>query len=113
MPSGSRIPVKSMISNSRHRTIFISLLSFLLCGLTVENKVVAQALFQDTPRYDFVYRNWDNQSGLPQNSVFSLVHDSTGYLWGSTEEGLFRFDGAQFKVINRSEERRVGKECNV
>lgn len=54
----------------------------------------------DSIVHEFVFRNWDNQSGLPQNTVFALAHDHAGYLWGGTEEGLFRFDGAQFTLIN-------------
>lgn len=36
---------------------------------------------------------WDNSNGLPQNAVFALEKDNTGYLWIATEEGLVRFDG--------------------
>lgn len=50
-----------------------------------------------TPNLEFVYRNWNNQNGLPQNTVYDLLEDSMGYLWGATEEGLFRFDGARFQ----------------
>lgn len=49
---------------------------------------------------EFVYRYWNNQNGLPQNTVYDLLEDSIGYLWGATEEGLFRFDGSRFFVIN-------------
>lgn len=52
--------------------------------------------------YDFVYRSWNNQTGLPQNTVYDMAQDSAGYLWGATEEGLFRFDGAEFTVVNES-----------
>lgn len=50
--------------------------------------------------HNFVYRSWNNQTGLPQNTVYDMVLDSTGYLWGATEEGLFRFDGAAFNLVN-------------
>lgn len=50
-----------------------------------------------TTDLEFVYRNWNNQNGLPQNTVYDLLEDSMGYLWGATEEGLFRFDGARFQ----------------
>lgn len=49
---------------------------------------------------EFVYRTWNNQNGLPQNTVYDLLEDSIGYLWGATEEGLFRFDGSRFHIIS-------------
>ena len=37
---------------------------------------------------------------LPQNSVKSIVQDKFGYLWLSTENGLVRFDGQNYKIYN-------------
>lgn len=47
----------------------------------------------------YVYKVWDNKNGLPQNTVFDLALDEDGYLWLATEEGLLRFDGGDFKII--------------
>ena len=55
---------------------------------------------QSLPQY--VFRNWDNQNGLPQNTVNDIVKDAEGYLWVATEEGLIRFDGASFSIKNES-----------
>lgn len=49
----------------------------------------------------FVYESWAVESGLPQVTVNTVAQDSIGYLWVGTEEGLGRFDGLQFKVLNR------------
>jgi signal transduction histidine kinase len=38
--------------------------------------------------------------GLPQNSVRSLAFDGRGFLWFTTEGGLVRYDGRNFKVYN-------------
>ncbi|MBI4750587.1 MAG: response regulator [Acidobacteria bacterium] len=46
------------------------------------------------------YDEW--QDGLPQNTVHTVVQTQDGYLWLGTYEGLVRFDGAQFKVFDRS-----------
>ena len=57
---------------------------------------------QDIPPWNqpqYVYKVWDNKSGLPQNTVFDLALDEKGYLWIATEEGLLRFDGSNFKII--------------
>ncbi len=40
------------------------------------------------------------EKGLSQNSVFSLLEDSQGFIWVGTEEGLNRFDGYGFKIYN-------------
>lgn len=39
------------------------------------------------------------KDGLPQNSVFSIVQDSTGFLWFGTYGGLVRYDGNNLKVF--------------
>ncbi|MCR6722522.1 MAG: hypothetical protein NVV59_20015 [Chitinophagaceae bacterium] len=65
---------------------------------------------QHKPSPEFVYRVWNNQNGLPQNTVYEIIQDSIGYLWGGTEEGLFRFDGSRFHVI--SNENTPGLQSN-
>ena len=37
---------------------------------------------------------------LPQNSVKSIVQDKYGYMWLTTENGLVRFDGMQYRTYN-------------
>jgi signal transduction histidine kinase/ligand-binding sensor domain-containing protein len=37
---------------------------------------------------------------LPQNSVKSIVPDKYGYIWLSTENGLVRYDGRDYKIYN-------------
>src|SRR5690606_26861707 len=59
-------------------------------------------------RFDFVYRNWNNLSGLPQNTVFDVHKDQFGNVWGVTEEGIFRFDGSRFNVFNNQNTEGIG-----
>jgi len=40
--------------------------------------------------------------GLPQSIVTSLMKDSFGFLWISTNEGVARFDGTKFVTYNQS-----------
>lgn len=42
---------------------------------------------------------WQSQDGLPSNVVRSVVQSSDGYLWLATAEGVARFDGFEFEVI--------------
>ncbi len=39
---------------------------------------------------------WQDDEGLPQNSVQALAQTQEGYLWLGLEEGLVRFDGVRF-----------------
>lgn len=45
---------------------------------------------------------WTTENGLPQNSVYGIVQTRDGYLWLATVDGLARFDGARFKIFNKS-----------
>jgi signal transduction histidine kinase/ligand-binding sensor domain-containing protein len=45
---------------------------------------------------------WTEAEGLPQNSVKSIAQTEDGFLWIGTEEGLLRFDGASFRVFDRT-----------
>lgn len=47
---------------------------------------------------------WNERNGLPQNSVFSMIQSSDGYLFMGTQEGLVRFDGNRFRIFTPSNE---------
>ena len=65
----------------------------------------------------YAVRQLGIEKGLSNNYVVSIAQDKEGFLWFATEEGLNKFDGTRFityyknETKNRSEERRVGKEC--
>ena len=48
----------------------------------------------------FSYQTWQTGSGLPQNTIHSIVQGRTGYLWLATEGGLARFNGLHFEVFD-------------
>lgn len=50
---------------------------------------------------DYIFRHYDTNDGLSQNSVFSILQDKTGFMWFGTRCGLNRFDGRSFKVYHR------------
>ena len=50
----------------------------------------------------YAHESWTLASGLPQNSVTSIVQTRDGHLWFGTREGLVRFNGAQFRVYDHS-----------
>ena len=47
----------------------------------------------------YVHESWDDDSGLPQNSVLALAQTPDGFLWIGTEDGLAFFDGVRFTRV--------------
>ena len=50
----------------------------------------------------FTHQSWQNEQGLPENSVTAIAQSKDGYLWLGTEGGLARFDGTRFTVFDKS-----------
>jgi ligand-binding sensor domain-containing protein/signal transduction histidine kinase len=48
----------------------------------------------------FGHQAWRTDSGLPQNTVHSLLQARDGYLWLATDGGLVRFDGMDFLTFD-------------
>ncbi len=46
-------------------------------------------------RYSF--KRYDRESGLPEQSIRTLLQDRTGFLWIATDNGLYRYDGYRFR----------------
>jgi diguanylate cyclase (GGDEF)-like protein len=70
--------------NARLRRNAMTVLAFLVCAATA----AAQ-------QYSFQYYGVDQ--GLTDLAVRSLFRDRKGFLWLSTESGIFRYDGAHFQ----------------
>ena len=51
---------------------------------------------------DYWTRNFTDENGLPQNSVKDLVLDASGFLWMTTESGIVRFDGKNFRTFSNN-----------
>src|ERR1700731_1697595 len=45
---------------------------------------------------------WQEQQGLPQNTVQAMTRTKDGYLWLGTLAGVARFDGVHFTVFDSS-----------
>lgn len=52
------------------------------------------------PRYTNV-QHFNSENGLPQNSIKGIRIDRKGYIWLGTEGGLVRYDGKEFKLLNK------------
>jgi hypothetical protein len=48
-----------------------------------------------------LFKIWNTENGLPQNSVVSIAQTPDGYIWLATFDGLARFDGVRFTVFRK------------
>ena len=46
------------------------------------------------------FRNYGNESNIPNKFIYSLNQDNSGYLWVGTASGLSKFDGFEFHNIS-------------
>ena len=74
------------------RLSFIWIFIFAITILSFTSKGLAQ------DNYDIKWLT--DSDGLPQNTIRSIFKDKYGYIWLSTENGLVRYDGKEFKVFN-------------
>lgn len=50
----------------------------------------------------YIFDNIKVKDGLSYKHVVNILHDSEGYYWFGTRNGLNRFDGSSIKVFNRA-----------
>jgi ligand-binding sensor domain-containing protein/signal transduction histidine kinase/PAS domain-containing protein len=50
--------------------------------------------------YQYNCQNWTRQNGLPADLIIGVTQTKDGYIWLGTQQGLVRFDGIDFKVMN-------------
>ena len=51
---------------------------------------------------EYVSRNWTAAEGLPGNTINDIIQDNKGYIYIGTYDGLVRFDGVNFYVMNKA-----------
>lgn len=86
-----------IVISQSYRLILLFIFSFVF-----STNIFGQQINEQHLDGQYVLKNWDNTSGLPQNTVFKITTDSAGYLWLVTEEGFVRFDGMNFKLFNEA-----------
>jgi signal transduction histidine kinase/ligand-binding sensor domain-containing protein/CheY-like chemotaxis protein len=76
-------------------TRILFLLALFLAGTT-------DGFSFDAPKTlgEYVFDNWHDSDGLPQNSINAILQTSEGYIWLATYEGLVRFDGVHFTIFD-------------
>ncbi|HYG05203.1 MAG TPA: two-component regulator propeller domain-containing protein [Stenotrophomonas sp.] len=53
------------------------------------------------PLRDYAIDVWTSREGLPHNSIRAIAQTGEGHLWFATWEGLVRYNGLEFSVIDR------------
>ncbi len=75
----------------------------ILCALLLIVASATQAALALDPNRSlnhYGHQVWHSDSGLPQNTVHTLLQSREGYLWLGTDGGLVRFDGVDFVTFN-------------
>ena len=84
------------LAPARHLPAIASLLVAAGLGMSA----AAPALDPAVPLTQYGHDVWTSDSGLPQNSITTILQTRDGYLWLGTQEGLVRFDGVRFTVFD-------------
>lgn len=61
---------------------------------------------------EIMFRQYNINDGLPQNSVTCMNNDAYGFLWIGTFDGLCRYDGYEFKTYHSDPNRKHSLRSN-
>lgn len=75
---------------------------FILLGLLL----CSGALYAQTP----AIRHFTDEDGLPNNTCYKIIQDKEGYIWITSDEGLFRWDTHVFQVYKSSHQKSTGMD---
>ena len=80
------------------------------CLVALLTAVPAAALDPHVRVTQYHTLSFQNEQGLPQNSVQAILQSHDRYLWLGTQAGLVRFDGVRFVVFDRLSEPEFTRE---
>jgi ligand-binding sensor domain-containing protein/two-component sensor histidine kinase len=98
-----RLPRPQVWRNTALKSAVTGALLLLAAG-------TARALDPHESLRHYGYQSWQNDSGLPQNTVHAVLQTRDGYIWLATEGGLVRFDSVQFTVFTRKDTPQLGSD---
>jgi ligand-binding sensor domain-containing protein/signal transduction histidine kinase len=78
-----------------------------LCAFSAALPAAGGAAAAGSP---FIVDSWNNEAGLPQSSVISVLQTRDGYLWLGTLNGLVRFDGKRFAIFDENNVHGLGSD---
>jgi signal transduction histidine kinase/ligand-binding sensor domain-containing protein len=73
-----------------------------LAALSVLLTFDLAALPADRAVRQYVRRAWTVEQGLPHGTVRGFAQTADGYLWLATYEGLVRFNGEKFRILDKA-----------
>lgn len=79
-----------------------SLVIFIALFIVLWSRGAVLGLDPERAVTEYLIDAWNTDSGLPTNSIVTLLQTSDGYLWIGTEEGLIRFDGDIFTIFDEN-----------
>lgn len=71
-------------------SVFLFLTCFLVSSYSID--------------YEYQYKQFTADDGLPSSSVFQVIKDKKGYIWAATSQGICQYDGYNFKYFNNEGE---------
>jgi len=82
--------------------IWLILLTLIPLITQAQETISYEQLKASRPTSQYTIKEWNMDSGLPNNAIMDIEQTEEGYLWLATYNGLTRFDGIEFEVFNRS-----------
>lgn len=73
----------------------------IILGLLSAIIFFSSVFAQTSPISNYVTRSWTSSDGLPGNSVSDIIQTTDGFMYFGTYECLVRFDGNEFKTMNK------------
>src|ERR1051325_8474936 len=78
--------------NKLYRPIVFFLIVFIIACNLVASPARQDSIFPLTS-----YIHYGQEQGLTTKTMYSILQDHEGFVWMSTDAGVFRFDGKKFK----------------
>ncbi len=92
--------VAGVHANSLRRALQFACLPLLAASVSASAQPVSPPPDPGEPVAQYTHNVWQRADGLPQNTVMAIAQTRDRYLWVATQDGLVRFDGVRFTVIN-------------
>jgi len=80
----------------RHSCIALTLLCLLTAGFVQP----ASAIDPNRAMSQYLRDRWGAENGFPRGPVYAITQTKDGYLWIGTQQGLVRFDGLNFQLVD-------------
>lgn len=98
--TGGHHPCPKASASAAMRPSPAALLAFTALALAPVEAVAQRGLDPSKAVTQYAADAWGIEDGLPMSVVEAAAQTTDGHLWLGTQEGLARFDGARFEVVD-------------